>query len=81
MITDSIRALLLEYSGYKTKVFEFVEFDNTAKNLIITAVKTSTPNPQRKQKILDQIDSVKKMFGIKFHYLETLLFKENININ
>lgn len=39
MVTDSIRALLLEWCGYTTTVFEFVGGEHTAKNVMIAAVK------------------------------------------
>lgn len=35
MITDSIRALILEYYGYKVKVFEFISDVHTPKNILI----------------------------------------------
>ena len=41
MVTDSIRALLLEWCGYTTTVFEFVGGEHTAKNVMIAAVKRS----------------------------------------
>ncbi len=37
--TDALRALLLEYAGYRTKVFEFISTEHTAKNVMIAAVK------------------------------------------
>ena len=37
--TDALRALLLEWAGYDTKVFEFIATEHTAKNLMITATK------------------------------------------
>jgi hypothetical protein len=39
MGTDTIRALLLEMSGYDTQVFEFVGGEHTAKNVMIAAVR------------------------------------------
>ncbi len=39
-VTDALRAMLLEWAGYRTKVFEFISTEHTAKNLMITAVKT-----------------------------------------
>ncbi len=36
-VTDALRALLLEWAGFKTKVFEFVSTEHTAKNLLIVA--------------------------------------------
>lgn len=41
-VTDALRAQLLEWAGYRTRVFEFISTEHTAKNLMITAVKTST---------------------------------------
>lgn len=38
-VTDALRAELLEWAGYRTKVFEFVSTEHTAKNLMIAAVK------------------------------------------
>lgn len=32
MVTDSLRALLFEACGYKTKVFEFIALEHTNKN-------------------------------------------------
>jgi SAM-dependent methyltransferase len=39
MVTDSIRALLLELAGYTVQVFEFIGGEHTSKNVMITAVK------------------------------------------
>ena len=39
MVTDSLRALLLEAEGYATQVFEFVALEHTSKNKMILAVK------------------------------------------
>jgi SAM-dependent methyltransferase len=38
--TDALRAQLLEWAGYRTKVFEFISTEHTAKNLMIAAVRT-----------------------------------------
>jgi SAM-dependent methyltransferase len=42
-VTDALRAQLLEWAGYKTKVFEFVSTEHTAKNLMISAIRTRPP--------------------------------------
>jgi SAM-dependent methyltransferase len=41
--TDALRALLLEWAGYRAKVFEFISTDHTAKNLMIVAEKSPAP--------------------------------------
>jgi hypothetical protein len=41
--TDALRALLLEWAGYDTKVFEFISTEHTARNLMITATKRAGP--------------------------------------
>lgn len=70
MVTDGLRALLLEASGYRTKVFEFVSDAHTPKNNLIVAQKG---NAGSHQAVLDRIAAVKAMFGIEKHYLEGLL--------
>lgn len=69
MVTDGIRALILEYFGYTTKVFEFIGGEHTAKNVMITA--TRNPKARRKDPaVLDKIRAAKDFFGIGRHYLE-----------
>lgn len=41
LITDSIRANILEIMGYSTQILEFIDMEHTAKNLLIRAVKTN----------------------------------------
>lgn len=72
IITDSIRALLMEAFDYKTNVFEFISTEHTPKNVMIVGEKMTTENPN-KQQIFDKISSIKQIFGIKEHYLERLL--------
>ena len=72
MLTDSIRALLLEAYGYETKVFEFVALEHTSKNKMILATKRKAlqqPDP----KIMQQIQALKAMYGIEKQSLELLL--------
>ena len=44
-VTDALRAALLEWAGYETKVFEFISTEHTAKNLMIAATKRSEHRP------------------------------------
>lgn len=68
LVTDGIRSLLLEASGYKTKVFEFISTEHTPKNVMITATLGTG-----REDALEQVDQIKKDFGIDYHYLEKLL--------
>lgn len=70
MVTDGLRALLLEASGYRTKVFEFVSDAHTPKNNLIVAQKGGGGS---RQAALGRIAAVKTLFGIDKHYLEGLL--------
>lgn len=59
IITDSIRANILQYYGYKTNVMEFVDFDNSPKNLLIRAVLTNnTYNESIKQELVEYIKEI-----------------------
>jgi hypothetical protein len=68
MITDTIRALLLENEGYQVDIFEFISSEHTSKNIMMTA----QPG-QGNSKALEKVASLKAEYGIDYHYLETLL--------
>ena len=70
MITDAIRALIMEYYGYKTQVMEFIEMEHTPKNILLVGRKSDSPVD--KEAILKQIEDLKKQYGIEKHYLEKI---------
>jgi hypothetical protein len=69
IVTDALRALLLEREGYQTRVFEFISHEHTSKNLMITAERGG----QGRKEVSAEIDALKALFGVRTHYLETLL--------
>jgi hypothetical protein len=71
MVTDSLRALLLEAHGYQTKVFEFISLEHTNKNKMILATKRKQASDN--SQVLKQIDDIKQFYGIQEHCLEKLL--------
>ncbi|TKC07246.1 class I SAM-dependent methyltransferase [Pedobacter frigoris] len=77
MVTDAIRALILEYFGYKTKVFEFISDAHTPKNVLVVGVKSAKSESYnietKKLEILQKISETKAYFGISYHHLERLL--------
>jgi len=72
IVTDTIRALMLEAYGYQTRVMEFIATDHTPKNLLITAVKKTRAGLPI-QKYLDKVEALKKQFGIEKQQLQQLL--------
>ncbi|MBQ7641806.1 MAG: SAM-dependent methyltransferase [Acholeplasmatales bacterium] len=55
IFTDAIRANILQYYGYKTNVMEFVDIENSPKNLLIRAILT---NSGKNKKIKEEVDSL-----------------------
>ena len=76
MVTDSLRALLLEANGYDAQVFEFVALEHTSKNKMILAVRRpagTRVDEARRAQVLGQIAEIKAFYGIHTHCLESLL--------
>ena len=73
MITDATRALIMEYFGYKTRVMEFIEMEHTPKNVLLVGRKVGEPATEEKERILNEIKSLKERYGIEKHYLEKIL--------
>lgn len=61
LLTDSIRANLLECAGYRTQMVEFVAFDHTPKNIMLRAVKR--PGRDR-AKALSEVRAVMLEFNV-----------------
>ncbi len=73
MVTDAIRALILESCGYRVKVFEFIGGAHTPKNVMITALRDSRSTADDQAAARKAIAEAKARFGIETHALETLL--------
>lgn len=71
MLTDGLRALLLDAAGYDTQVFEFISLEHTNKNKMILAVKRAQPRPN--DEVCAQIREIKAFYGIREQALESLL--------
>lgn len=61
-VTDALRAQLLEWAGYRTKVFEFISTEHTAKNLMIAAIKT---RPGREDARAERIREFATFYGVR----------------
>jgi SAM-dependent methyltransferase len=71
MLTDGLRALLLEAAGYDTQVFEFISLEHTNKNKMILAVKRAKATSS--EEVVRQIRDIKAFYGIQEQCLEQLL--------
>ena len=72
MVTDSMRALLLETCGYDAQVFEFVSLEHTSKNKMILARRQGA-DADRKERARGELADLKRFYGIRAQRLETLL--------
>jgi hypothetical protein len=76
MVTDSLRALLLESRGYEAKVFEFISLEHTSKNKMILAVRRGgATGGGREAEALARVAELKAFYGIREHALESLLLQ------
>jgi SAM-dependent methyltransferase len=69
-VTDALRAQLLEWAGYRTRVIEFISTEHTAKNTMITAVKA---RPRGDEQIAARIREFAAFYGIRHQALATRL--------
>lgn len=80
MLTDTLRALILECYGYKTKIFEFIATEHTPKNVLLVGSKKEV-TPSVKAESFEKIKNLKSIFGIKKHYLEKAFTLLDLNID
>lgn len=74
-VTDGLRSLLLESSGYSSRLFEFISVDHTPKNNMLVGTRLATP--KKSDTITAQIAEIKSLYGIGEQRLEKLLTQSN----
>lgn len=62
LLTDSVRANILEALGYKTQLLEFIDIAHSPKNLLIRAVKTNI-SQEKKAKSLSEVEALRSEFN------------------
>ncbi len=69
--TDALRAAVLEWAGYETRVIEFVGSEHTPKNLMIAGVRKHAPfsSPQARARAIE----LKRFLGVERQALDPLL--------
>jgi Methyltransferase domain len=73
MVTDGMRAQLMELAGYRSNLFEFIGDAHTPKNVMIVGRKIAPRSEVERTKILESLAETKRQFGIGMHQLERLL--------
>ncbi len=64
LTTDAIRGNLLEYCGYKTQILEFIDFEQTPKNLLIRAVRKPVVPASVKRRYLAEVHAAMEEFCV-----------------
>lgn len=62
LMTDAIRANLLQAYGYKTQLLEFIDLAHTPKNILIRAVQANIPELQRR-KLMEEAQRLMQAFS------------------
>ena len=71
LITDCIRANVLEILGYSTQIMEFIDMEHTPKNILIRAVKDKS----QKTEVIKEYLDFKRFWNIE-PYIETAMGKK-----
>lgn len=79
MVTDALRALLLEYAGYRVRMAEFVSDQHTPKNILLTAVKrVHPPKAEERREMRETLREMMTYYGLRTQRLAALLEREGI---
>jgi len=76
LMTDAVRANLLEYLGYKTQLLEFIDISHSPKNILIRAAKGNV-SKDKKEKALAEVKDLMKQFNFN-PTLFNLLREDNL---
>lgn len=58
LVTDAVRADLLESVGYETSILEFVDMEHTPKNLLIRAIRKNDINGHKQREMRRKVDEL-----------------------
>ena len=64
LVTDAVRANLLETEGYETSILEFIDMEHTPKNLLIRAVKRDRIDRQKSRETRQKVDETMEFLHI-----------------
>ena len=72
LLTDALRAEILEKNGYSTQILEFIDMEHTPKNLLIRAVKKSLSDKRKQNDDKNSSDTINSV-------LTTLEISQKLN--
>lgn len=75
LLTDTVRATLLEASGYSTTVMEFIDTEHTPKNIMIKGIKNNKHTKKDEDKYVGQYKELADMYGVDQKLYELLYVK------
>jgi hypothetical protein len=64
LMTDAVRAEMLEGKGYDTQILEFIDIEHTPKNLLIRAVKNDSKDLGKRKDVVEAALKMEKEFNI-----------------
>ena len=67
LVTDSLRANVLEILGYQVQMLEFIDMEHTPKNILIRAIKTNNRN---NKEAIDSYIKFKEFWNLEDLYIE-----------
>lgn len=70
ILTDEIRANLLESQSYKVQVLEFIDLAHSPKNILLRCIKSDKISEQKKAKAIKEVEAIMEEF-----HLEPTLYK------
>ncbi|MCC6232130.1 MAG: SAM-dependent methyltransferase [Verrucomicrobiales bacterium] len=72
-LTDGLRALHLEWAGYRVRAIEFVDPEHTPKNLLLAAVRDPSRRPFADDAVRQSLNALREQFGVGNHAMDCLL--------
>ena len=72
LITDAVRAELLEAQGYETSILEFIDMEHTPKNLLIRAVRRPGEQPLKSLAKMEEVIRLAEFLQIEPTLLKLL---------
>jgi hypothetical protein len=64
-LTDGLRGLKLEARGYDVAMIEFTSLEHTARNIMIKAIKSGTPDSAKAVKAQAQYEALRDFYQVK----------------